>query len=269
MSISLVVTDLDQTLWDRDERIHDRTLAALRELRARRLPVLVATGRRLRSAHKRLGADKLSLPVVALDGAIGRDGDRTFHHRSFTPEQAERLIQTFADGGISPCVYVDDVDRDVIIGSVPSTHADHLRMIADSSSTVADLGQVAREHPIHAVGAYGVTGPAGENLARLAAATPGHYELQGGWDPFFGGFSLVLYPKGTTKWAGVQSFCIDQGLDVNSVLAIGDGPNDLELLEGASVACVVSDGCDEALALADHVFHPASQGGWGAVLDLV
>jgi hydroxymethylpyrimidine pyrophosphatase-like HAD family hydrolase len=67
----------------------------------------------------------------------------------------------------------------------------------------------------------------------------------------------------------VLAFCTEQGLDPDAVLAVGDGANDLELLEGAAVACAVATAASAVLARADHVIGPPSRGGWAAVLDLV
>jgi hydroxymethylpyrimidine pyrophosphatase-like HAD family hydrolase len=88
-------------------------------------------------------------------------------------------------------------------------------------------------------------------------------------DIIVGGMTLTVRPPGISKWQGVLAWCADQGLDPDRVLAVGDGQNDVELLEAARVACVVADGCDAALALADHVLDPADAGGWAAVLDQV
>ena len=83
------------------------------------------------------------------------------------------------------------------------------------------------------------------------------------------GAHISVRPPGVSKWAGVLAWCADQGIDPAHVLAVGDGENDLELLAAARVACVVSDGCEAALALADHVIEPAEQGGWCEILELL
>ena len=62
--ISLVVTDLHGTLWDRDGRVHDLTRAALHELDRRGLPVLAATARRPASARRVMQMNGLTLPAV-------------------------------------------------------------------------------------------------------------------------------------------------------------------------------------------------------------
>ncbi|HEY8339499.1 MAG TPA: HAD family hydrolase [Egibacteraceae bacterium] len=266
-SIDLVVTDLDGTLWDADERIHDRTLAALRALDARRVPLLVATGRRPRSAAAGLARAGLQPPAVLLDGALGRhlpDG-RIFHTRALPPDRAAAVLEAFRSVGLEPCVYVERGDVDVVIGDAPSTSPAHLEMIAPWARR-DDLDAVVASEPVFAMG---VAGCDPEPLAAVAAAVGDAATAVPTRDVVLGGATLIVRPPGVSKWDGVLSFCADQGLDPDKVLAVGDGENDLELLRGARVACVVSDGCEPALALADHVIDPASDGGWSAILDLV
>ena len=266
--IDLVVTDLDGTLWDRNERIHDRTLAALRWLESASVPVLVATGRRLRSARTRLEADGLHLPVVALDGALGHDGRCVFHERTFSTAAALALLDRLDEIGVSPCLYVDHPAADVVVGPDPTTHPAHQRLLAETSVR-DDPRRVVADHSVYAIGVYGVEGARGRALAELAQHLIDHYAVQSGPDGYFGGHSLVAYPTGVNKWDGVQAFCAHTGLDDSRVLAVGDGPNDLELLAGARIACVVEDGCAPALALADEIIDPASAGGWARILELL
>jgi hydroxymethylpyrimidine pyrophosphatase-like HAD family hydrolase len=83
------------------------------------------------------------------------------------------------------------------------------------------------------------------------------------------GHSCTVGPLGLSKWDGVVVYCEHAGIDPSRILAIGDGPNDVELLERAAVAVVPSCGQQPALAVADHVVRPTRDGGWADVLDLV
>lgn len=264
--ISLVVTDLDGTLWDADERVHDRTLAALKDLDRLRLPVLVATGRRLRSAAASLRSHGLDLPAVLLDGALGhdlRDG-RRFHEACFSTPDAVTALAAFGAAGLSPAVYVDRAGTDVVVGARPSTHPDHLALIGDWLGR-DDLDDVVACEPVYA---FVVVDTAPEAIA----AVTGH--LHGSGTPtvtngaYFPGSTITVRPPQTSKWEGVLAYCREQQLDATRVLAVGDGENDVELLGGAAVSCVVRDGCEAALALADHVIEPASEGGWSSILSL-
>src|SRR6266536_2945903 len=89
-AVELVVTDLDGTLSDAGERVHPRTIRAVLALGDAGIPVLVATGRRPRTAALVLEAAGLRGPAVMLDGSIGRDlrDGRAFHRVAFSPEAA-------------------------------------------------------------------------------------------------------------------------------------------------------------------------------------
>lgn len=263
--IELVVTDLDRTLWA-EERIHERTLGALGELQRRGVPVLVATGRRRRSTEDGLARSGLRLPAVVLDGAMGRDRDgRAFHDATYTADQAERVLGAFRSAGLEPAVYVDQPGVEVVIGAHASTHPAHLEFIG-SGLRRADLDQVVREEPVYAFAVLGAERRPAEETAAAIGADGVPWVSEGALLP---GTHISVRPPGVSKWAGVLSWCADQGIDPAHVLAVGDGENDLELLEAARVSCVVSDGCDAALALADHVIEPAGDGGWCAILELL
>jgi hydroxymethylpyrimidine pyrophosphatase-like HAD family hydrolase len=52
-------------------------------------------------------------------------------------------------------------------------------------------------------------------------------------------------------------------------MAIGDGPNDIELLANAAVAVVPGDAHPAARLLADHVVGRAADGGWADILEIL
>ena len=265
--INLVVTDLDGTLWDVEERIHARTLAAMHELERRRVPLLVATGRRPRSGAQGLAREGFAPPAVFLDGSVGRDlrSGESFHKATFSRADAAAVLAAFEDVGLSPCLYVDRSDCDVVVGPTTSARSEHLEHIGRWVAREDPWDVVANEDVL-AVGLVGHARNALEVVNRGIAATA---EAVVARDYVFGEATLIARPRGVSKWQGVLAYCQARGLDPSRVLALGDGENDLELLTGASVACVVSDGCDAALSLADHVIEPAAAGGWCAVLDLV
>lgn len=266
-AVQLVVTDLDGTLSDADERIHPASARAIQTLEAGGIPVLVATGRRLRMARAVLEAGGLAGPAVVLDGAIGvdlRDG-RVFHQAAFPPEAARQVLDAYTAAGLSPCVYVDRRDVDMVVGDHPSTHPDHLAR-AQPWVAVDDLARVVETEPVYALTVVGrpspLLEPALDAVGLAGSASIVH-------DLVYGGCTVQVRPPGISKWSGVLAFCAERGIDPGRVLAVGDGANDVELLEGAAVACAVATAAPAALARADHVLEPPASGGWAAVLDLV
>ena len=68
---TLVVTDLDGTLWFDGEECHPSSLAAIDELKKSGVPLLIATGRRLRSVTDAFQRFELSDQAVLLNGSLG------------------------------------------------------------------------------------------------------------------------------------------------------------------------------------------------------
>src|ERR1700722_18866125 len=102
--IRLVVTDLDGTLWLGDGAVAETTREAIRELDRRQIPLLAATARRSWSAAHYLRKARLDLPVVLLNGALGRDkgGEPIFHQCTFDPADALAALDVFERHGVTP-----------------------------------------------------------------------------------------------------------------------------------------------------------------------
>ncbi len=265
-SIALVVTDLDGTLWHTDDHVPEAVQAALLELQRRGVPLLVATGRRAASTRAPLARIGQAPPAVVLNGALGLDlatGER-FHRAPFSVAQASQALAAFASVRLSPVVYVDHPRYDVFLGADPSTHPGHVEALGTTAGT-DDLERVCAEEVVLGFGMIGI--PHADGVAASdALGDLVEVHLDRSLD-YPGYASLTVAPKGQSKWDGVLAFCAARGLDSSRVLALADGPNDIELLTGAAVRLVPEVAHPAALALADHVIPAAADGGWAQVLD--
>lgn len=267
--IELVVTDLDGTLWDGTGVIHPRTFAALSALLDAGLPVLVATGRSARSAWPVMEANKIALPGVYLDGAIGLEfGSPIAYYRcAFSPSLAGEVLEIFDELGVSPCLTVEGPGRDIVLGPNPMTHPEYLHRLKpwvrdeDPWSAVRTLSVLT----------FSLLGTDLGATRRLAAEVTSRAPVAAAFSPdrTYGGVHLSFRPIGVNKWTGVEAFCAYKGIDVKRVLAIGDADNDLELLEGARLALAVCDATPGALKRADHVVAPAREGGWAELVGFL
>src|SRR5262249_25144375 len=97
VTIELVVTDLDGTLWTAGEQLHHSTLDAWRTLEARGVTVMVATGRRVTSTREPLARLGLTPHAVVLNGALAVDlaTDERFHRSCYTAVDAARVLAAF------------------------------------------------------------------------------------------------------------------------------------------------------------------------------
>lgn len=267
LPVSLVVTDLDGTLWERPDRIHPDSVAAAHELSASGVPLLVATGRRVASTRDPLAVVGLAPPAVVLNGGLGLDlatGQR-FHRGGFERRTARVVLHAFHRHRVEPCLYVDHDARPVWVGEAPSTHPDHLAGFG-SEVTVGDLERVVEEQDVLAFAVLGIPEP---GALSIATAIGGAATCHVAPDRIYDGFTLTVAPTTVSKWDGVLAYCRMSGIDPEGVVAIGDGPNDAELLRGARVAVVPEDAHPRALELADHVVGRAEDGGWAELLQII
>ncbi|MEM9135048.1 MAG: HAD family hydrolase [Actinomycetota bacterium] len=266
----LVVTDLDGSLWDGDLRCHPETLAAVAELEARGVELLVATGRQALSAEQGLRGNGLVLPSVLLNGALGVDfasGDR-FHVAEFGANRARELLALFESHGVNPVLYLGDGDT---AGRPNVTTSPRHRASMGEHFEVADPEAVVADRPILSLAMIGVDR---RQVEPLADAMPdGWAEVTVYRDVLYDAatpdqhWSIHVQPAGISKQTGIEAYLQTRDLRPERVIVIGDGNNDLEMLAAADVALGVAGGHEEALALADEVIPAPAEGGWARVLD--
>lgn len=264
---SLVVTDLDGTLWSTEEELRDDVVAAVRAVEARGIPVLVATGRRLASTRRPLLGAGLALPAIVLNGALGVDlaTDERFHRSPFAPGDAAMVLDRFAAVGLQPVTHVDHPTIDAYLAPEPSTNPEHAAALLAAHSATGDLATVVAELPVLGFSMIGM-----EHGVCVAAAEAVGERAETHLDRSLdhpGLATLTVAPHGQSKWDGVLAFCALRGIDPARVIALGDGSNDLELLEKAALALVPAKAHPAAAARADVTIPAAEDGGWTAVLE--
>jgi len=261
--IEIVVTDLDGTLWAAEGQVADATRAALRQLDRRGIPVLAATGRRLRSARMALvRADLALMPCVGLNGALAADHGQIFHSATFPVDDARAVYDMFVAGGVTPVGYLvpqrDGDSIDSIAAEGVSTHPDHLAALAPTlSSAPIDFVEMVAFSVLGVP--YSLLDPIRATIELRDAA-----DCVLSRDRAYGDHNLAATSRGVTKWTGVLAYCERYGIDATRVLAIGDDDNDVTMLKNASVGLAMTHASPAAIAVAE-----ATVDSWTRVLDYV
>ncbi len=263
----LVVTDLDRTLWGLDCVAPTAHLEALAELESAGHVVLAATGRRLLNIARLFDLNGLRLPAVALDGSIGMDfaTQECFHRIAFDPAALWELLDILDTHDIRPCLYIDDrggPGGDVVLPENPTSEPTHLEFLEEDINH--SLSSVDVEADVLELVLTGMT----SDLAHLAAKEV-HSKSLGiarvdEPDPLYGGSRLTVSPAGISKVSGVEAFCQWQGHEFDFA-AIGDGVNDLELLEAASISIAIANSHASQATTPHHTIPPPEQSGWAEV----
>jgi len=267
----LVVTDLDRTFWGLDCVAPAAHLEALAELESAGHTVLAATGRRLRNISRLFALNGLQLPAVALDGSIGMDfatKDR-FHRIAFDPAALWELREILDARGIRPCLYIDDRGEpggDVVMPENPTSVQTHLEFLEEDVNL--ELHPADVQSDVLELVLTGLPSDLAHEAARAAHTQSLGIARVDEPDPLYGGSRLTVSPPGVSKVSGVEAFCQWKGLDVDFA-AIGDGVNDLELLEAASISIAIAGSYASQATTPDHIVGPPEQSGWATIPKLV
>ncbi len=244
--VRLIALDLDGTLLQRGDAVLDADLQAIADARERGVHVLLASARPPRTAKHIHALLRLTTPYVAYNGALIRDfatGD-TRHHQPLPAELAAELIAFARD--LEPAVVLELERNDT--GLTDRLH-DNLRTQTSLRFTmdrIAPVDQLLAEGPI--------------TKLMLMASTPRTQRLEAAITEAFAGRVRVavsdrhliqlLHPS-VDKADGVRRVCETLGVGPEEVLAVGDAPNDAELLAFAGVGVAVGNAWSQARAAAD------------------
>lgn len=244
MSIRLVATDLDGTLLRSDGTVGERTVRALVAAEAAGLQVVFVTGRPIRWAEmvfEHVGEHGLA---IVSNGAVVWD----------VPGGTLRTLRP-----IEPVVGLEVAE---LIGAAVPGSAFAVEQVAGISLEPAfvDPERVPEDARYGSLPEI-FDGPAVKLLARHRSLTPQEF-----WDRAREAVGdrvvitwsstsalLEMSAKGVTKATTLAALCDDLGIDAAEVLAVGDMPNDIDMLAWAGTSYAMANAHESVLAVADHV----------------
>jgi hydroxymethylpyrimidine pyrophosphatase-like HAD family hydrolase len=242
--IRLVASDLDGTLLRPDESVSDRTRSALAAAREAGITVVVVTGRPARSLAPI--AERIGLGGIAIcaNGAViwDLDSGTMVDHSPLAEDLAARLIGALREA-IPGVLFAVELEQgfgreagwsDGLLLPAPDVlEADALELVTGPVTKLLvrhptlPFEEVA-ERARGAVGEDAVVTWAGLRVVEISAA-------------------------GVTKAFALERLCRRLGIASHQVVAVGDMPNDLAMLDWAGTSVAVANAAEEVLEAADEV----------------
>ncbi|HVC38850.1 MAG TPA: Cof-type HAD-IIB family hydrolase [Candidatus Dormibacteraeota bacterium] len=262
----LLISDLDGTLLDERLQIDPRDVVAVALAHQEGIRVGIATGRMYRSALPHalaLGAD---LPLICYQGAqiqeLAQGGSepemaaaKVLRREEVPGELGLEVLALCRRRGFALNVYQDDhlyVDR----------VDDDVRFYTGIAQVTAEVaGRPTLEDRVRR-GSTKLTVVA-RDRDRFQAALAELQELLGGRAEVTRsliGFCEITAP-GVNKGKALNWLCRQLGVDPGDVVAVGDAPNDLPLLEAAGTRVAVETASEEVRQAADWLIPGPGQGG--------
>ncbi|MRG87769.1 HAD family hydrolase [Salinibacillus xinjiangensis] len=239
MNIRAIFIDMDGTLLDTSNHISTRNKVAIFRLINQGVKVFLATGRHYEVTapyHKELG---LRTPMICLNGAAIHDAvtgriiqmnnvqlnEERFHH--LTADHSCNVIVHTASG-----IYCKETNAEIDywtnVGQIPPKY-------------IGDLRQANYQDVLKYSVRTGAPSPALSSLFQKEAKVID-------WND---GFELVA--PHISKWSAIKTLLYPFRIRPSEVAAIGDGPNDIEMLRHVGMGVAMGNASDEVKAVADFV----------------
>ncbi|GGT83993.1 Cof-type HAD-IIB family hydrolase [Actinomadura citrea] len=256
-----IVTDLDGTLVGRDLKIVEPSLTALRRFIASGGTVLIATGRSEEAAlpyYRTLG---LTTPAILYNGArvVDLSTGAVLFRRCLGVAAWAKLTLLFAElpAGVWPVAFAKG--RAHTARSSPAL-LEYARRDGIEFEEISSWGDLPLDDIVKVMFICDRPGLMDPTEEAVSAAVPGVTLVRSE------STYLEALPEGATKGTALRELASSQGVALSAVAAIGDNPNDLDMIQAAGLGAAVGDGAEAVRAAADVVVGPCAE---GAVADLV
>jgi Cof subfamily protein (haloacid dehalogenase superfamily) len=252
--------DLDRTLIAEDVVLRERTRAAIAASRAAEIPVIVVTGRMFQSARPYVLEAGITEPVVCYQGAVVADPVTAefLRHVPMPFDEAVAVIRIVCELGYTVLCYVDD--ELFVARETPESDA----YAGFQRLTVHAVGDLAAWLPKRPTKLVTVGDPAElDGLERTMKAHFGERLYISKSLPHF----LEFASPDVTKAAGMTFVAERLGFSRDHTVGVGDGENDIELLEWAGYAVAVANADQRVLAIADFVCPAVGEEGVAQVIE--
>ncbi|MEH7378770.1 HAD family hydrolase [Neobacillus drentensis] len=239
MNVRAIFIDMDGTLLNASNNISRRNMEAIYTLINQGVKVFLATGRHYEVTapyHKEIG---LRTPMICLNGATIHDAEtgRALQMKTVRLNE-ERFYQLTAENPCNVMIHTanglycketnEEIDYWTKVGQIPPRYIGDLRL--------ANYQDVLK---------YSVR--TGAPSSELSALFKKEAEVIN-WND---GFEIVA--PNVSKWSAIKSLLRAYRISPNEVVAIGDGPNDIEMLRHVGTGVAMGNASEDVQTAADFV----------------
>lgn len=244
MSIKLLACDFDGTVADRDSNISPATIAALDAARAAGVCVVIATGRMAHTMEPHL--DRLHVgnePLITAQGAfVGYRDGRILRRKALAASLGRQAATIARPLGAHMAFYTDN---EILIDDWAASPAQYETWFGGPIQRHTEISERLDGEIIKFMAIQMDEDRVPPLLAALQSALGEQAHISRSWRWFVEGSA-----PGADKGTALAWLCAYLGIERDEVLAIGDGGNDVSMLQWAGHSAAPADGDPAAIAAA-------------------
>ena len=235
----LIVSDFDDTLINSDEEIPASTVVVLASLRRTGYKFAIATGRPLQTILDYNRDFLFTDYIISNNGAVIYDcvKEKIIFHKSMLVSNVKKIVKTYYDKAI---IYlVDSYNWNLISEkSAYNNDADIVNRIGNYEKFIEEAKKDINKIELY----FKTLKEAETSLEEIKSLNlKVNVNLQISGDRFM----LEITHQDVSKLTGVSYIASKNKIGLDSVVAFGDGHNDIELIKNVGVGVAVGNAVDE------------------------
>lgn len=249
--VKAMVLDLDGTLLDHECSLTESTVQALTEVSKKNIDIILASGRHHTMMQPYAQVLNLNTPMVCCNGAytLNSHGELTEDMTGIADDVLHDLMAIFARHGAEVTffsrngIYAESRQKYIRlleeeIRLLPVRSENPIRIEGDRNKLLKDAATIVK------ILAYCPDTEKAERLREAVRCIEGiHVAMSRS-----GYFDIT--PGGTTKGAALETLFHDRRISTDTVVAFGDGENDLEMLQMAGFSVAMEHGSKKLKTIA-------------------
>jgi Cof subfamily protein (haloacid dehalogenase superfamily) len=247
MPIKLIAIDMDGTLLNSRHELTPRTRQTIQACQDQGMPVILATGRgRTPAAAAVVEALKLTAPGIFLQGLAIHEADGRLHwQRLFDPQIALPLVELAESENYALLGYAA---ARIVVGQ-RNRYTDRILDFGEPEpETVGSLRGVLTSIPFNKFVVFDEPAQIPTIRHKIERRLGNAVQLV---QPLHD--SIEVLPAGASKGAALAHLIGEMGITAAEVLALGDGENDVSMLQLAGIGVAMGNALPQAHAAADYI----------------
>jgi len=261
MQYKLIAADMDGTLLDSNKTISQKNLTAIRQALELGVIFTISTGRPVQGVQRYQETLQLETPIITYNGGVivTPCGSEVLYQRNMEPESAAAVIRHGQDFDASMCIWADNklyiLREDERTIQYAKSAGGAIRIQGDEIKEVIRRG-IAKilwyDEPSKI-----------EAFQETLRRTPLRNVVYCTSTPSF----LEFVDHHVSKGQGLQFLGEHHGISAAEMIAIGDGMNDLTMLEYAGLGVAMENAPEAVKAAADVITASNEDDGVAQVIE--
>ena len=271
LKYKLICIDLDGTLLNDNKEVSIENIKIIQEAIKKGVVICITTGRILKFVDKYNDILNISTPVIASNGSIIYYNNEEFEINSLTLEEILEIKKIASKYNVD--VYLNTDDSVICEKKIPS---DYSYKVLNEKVIDKYKVKVIENYPFEKLFSNGKSNVVkaiciNKNDLEEIRKVRKELEESGKFQVSSAEYEYCeINPKGVSKGGAVEKLAKKLNIEMDEVICIGDGGNDLEMLKKAGFSVAMKNGMISVKEIADYITESNNDNGVGKVIkDLV